>query len=601
MDLPLSLQPRGPRNRGLQSIAEFIQRINAEPGGFRELNEDDLRQSLATAEPDDQGADDDVDMLEEGSEPEEAALKEVNLLAARDELQQNILTAQGTALLTLDFISLLLSKEIPSQNAATISTELHNMVGAGVLGATVLWAPTPLTRSRVPEDKMMAIGKRLIEINKAADTALSAAERLRKEIILETKYWAEVLAVSEKGWSAFRLPQEPHTMGVKYGFSNAAPDFRAHSVAPMRRAEDGTVRLECGRLGGDSKRLRVTITRNATVVGQSSLPLPLPEDAPLEDRVREARDTIFAQELWHELNREGRNLLSNNVRLEKSAVTYAADSATTIAFQLVPSDRGDSRSVQNPGSEDDIAETINLGSPPPYSLLLPVITYYQHEKTIQRCMDFLSVLSRVLRSAGLDTSLVITEPPITPPAGFDLAITPDSRLRIIAKPSSLFGTRFLVYPLPSARAPDAPNPLIRWFPSASPEIRTPGGFADGFYDGTKKLFWYLLNAVPRALTLHYAPITKELRSGAGMTDREPTNWVIHFTGKALVDDDVELLGVRFDFPLDYATGYPELHVAGDFSEGGKPVHMEWSWTPASSLEGGGENLENIVRQVLSRG
>ncbi|KAK3335425.1 subunit 17 of mediator complex-domain-containing protein [Cercophora scortea] len=650
MESPLTLQPRPPRNRGPQTVAEFIQRINAEPGGFRRLHEADLHAPEAVA-----ADDDDIDMVDI-VDPDSAPTKSKDIVAARHELLGNIMAARQSAMLSLDFISLLLSKENPVQAAATLTPHLRTMVGIGTLGATTLEGPTTLTQTRIPDNKMITIGKRLIDGNKAADTALSAAKRLQKEITLETKYWAEVLAVSEKGWSTFRLPQEPNTMGVKFGFSSAAPEFKAKSVAPMRRAEDGAVRLEHGRMSSEPTRLQVRITQNGQVVGSSSLPQALPDDAPLEDHVKEARDTIFAYELWHELNREGRTLLGHDVRLEKSVIAYRADPTRTLIFRLVSlgDDQEDPSDPQEPGPEDDDAESINLtlhlllanahrqnelkrskqsapnaskGPPPPYSLLLPIVTYYRHENTLKECTTLLSSYARVLRSAGLNTSFTVTEAPISQPptalpsealisnllhpseVQFDLTITPDSRVRVLARPSSAYGTRFLVFLLPSLRA-GARNPLSLSFPPASQDAQTRTAAniiiaADSFYDNTKELFWYLQNAVPRALALHFAPLIQELKAASTARGQDPTNWIIDFSGKGLVDDDTERFGVRFEFVLDDGeTRSPELRVSGDYRDAsaqgrGVVVHRDWRWSVASGENGG--SLEEIVRHVLFNG
>ncbi len=202
----------------------------------------------------------------------------------------------------LEFVSLLPSKENPVQASTTLSAHLRQLVGIGTLGATALAAPA---HNRLPDHKMMAVGRKLQDINSSADKTLAAAIRLQQEIKEETKYWAEVLAVSENGWPTFHHPQIPHTMGVKFGFANAAAEFGANSTAPMLRGDDGSVVLECAKACAQPKRLQVTIYEGDTIAGKSSLPKPAPSDAPLEARVKEARDTIFAVELWHELNREG--------------------------------------------------------------------------------------------------------------------------------------------------------------------------------------------------------------------------------------------------------------------------------------------------------
>ena len=629
---PLSLLPGPPPTRGPQTVAEFIQRINAEPGGFRSLNEHDLRRRIEASR---HKADEDVDM-EDAEEPDESAAKTKEIIAARQELLRNIDIAHRTATTTLDLISLLLSKEMPVQATSTLNPELRNIVGIGTLGATTLDHPTDLAKSRGSDNKLVSIGMRLQAVNKAADVLDAASKRLEEEIQLETTYWNQVRATSERGWSVFRHPDEPQNMAVKFGFSNAAPEFKANSIVPMRRAADGSVVLDHGPMTGVPKRLQVTIEQDGEVVGQSALYAPSPDD------VKEARDTVFAQELWHELNREGRTLLSRNVRLRKDAVAYVEDTNRTISFSLVT--LPDEAAYQTPWPCDAEADRINYtlhlllinahrqdesrrsdhsvagankGPSPPHPLLLPLITDREHERTVQRCIAFLGALCRVLRSAGLGASFTMTEPAITgdstealaallmnPPAvEFDLALTASARLRIATRPSLSFGTRFQVYLI----GEDDENPLVRTYPPAThPDPARLGGGSgnpgsDLFYDGTHKLFQYLCGAVPRALTWHFKPLLPAFEADArAASEAVPTKWIVDEFSKALADDN-DSYGVRFECVLngeqDDAT--PELHVASGFiRDGPEPFHSEWVWSVTSSPPGPETSLEATVKRVL---
>lgn len=644
MDSPLNLQPRPPNSRGPQTIADFIRRVNAEPGGFRALNEEEVRRNVIAER---NGLHhEDVEMVTDQEADDDS--KKPDIIAAR----HNIIMSLGQAIQIssnfLDFISLLLSREIPTQAAVSISPWLRSQVPIGSIGATQLDAPTPLTQSRVADNKLITIGKRLVALNEAADTALAAANRLRQEINSETKYWQEVLTVSQKGWSTARLPQEPHDMGVKFGFSNAAPMFKNNSVAPLKRAEDGSVRLEYGRMGSKSERLQATLLHNGEVVGRSSLSRPLPDDAPLDDRVKEARNTIFAQELWHEINREGRTLHGHHVRLEQSAVTCALDPNRTISFELVGLDDQDHSRAPLPGDLDAETASITLhlllsnahrqnqlkrsertaanamrGPPPPYNLLLPIITYYRHEKTLEDCTTFLAAFCGALRSAGIQSSFSMTEsinkgsPTASPSEAlmktllhpsevqFDLTITPASRVRILAKPTPVFGTRFSIYLL---------HPQSNHLTSSFPPNQT-----DSVYENIKELVRYLSNAGPRALTMYYYPLVQEMRNSgnkgnSGETPIPPasntTTWIIHPDDLGLVDDDTETFGVRFAFASNYTRGdevgdaakEPELRVTGDYMEDGKRVQHEWKWTASglAATQGGG-SLDEIVKHILANG
>ena len=626
----LSLQPGPPPNRGPQSIAEFIRRVNAEPGGFRALNQDELRKQIEKKR-----AGGDVEMAD-AEEADDGATKTNELLAAREELLLNINKAQKTAATTLDFISLLLSKEAPVQAAVTLNPELRNMVSIGTLGATAFSAPTALTQSRVPDNKMVAIGMRLQAVTKAADSLESAARRLEQEINLETAYWNEVRAASERGWSVFRHPDEPHTMGVKFGFSNAAPDFKASSIAPLRRAEDGSVFLEHGRMTGVSKRLQVTITQDGKIVGQSRLPRPL------EDDVKEARDTIFAQELWHELNREGRNLLAQNVCLRKDAVVYTEEEANrTIFFRLVTLDDDENTSESESRPRDAEAERINStlhlllinahrqnerrrteqstpgankGVTPPYELLFPITINRRHEKTVQRCIEFLCALCQILRRAGINAAFNMTEPPIAGDSTeslasslfqpsdveFDLTLTPAAALRIIAKSFPEYETRFQVFLLQPAGS-KAENPLRSAYPPPSyPDpAKIASALNDNLYDSTKQLFDHVCHAVPRALARHFKDIVSPPNNQSDNGAKPSPKWVVGAFNRSLVDINSEYgIHLSCEFSEEGGKPVPELCATADFINGSKKSHEEWTWRPQDEDEV--KPLEDVMKYVLGK-
>lgn len=69
------------------------------------------------------------------------------------------------------------------------------------------------------DDKRVAKGWKIQSLNKAVDSILESATRLENEIAKETKYWEQILDVSDAGWSLCRLPYERHTIGVRFGFT----------------------------------------------------------------------------------------------------------------------------------------------------------------------------------------------------------------------------------------------------------------------------------------------------------------------------------------------------------------------------------------------
>ncbi|KAI1092937.1 subunit 17 of mediator complex-domain-containing protein [Rostrohypoxylon terebratum] len=333
---PFSLRPWPTGDKKPKNLSEFITRVNAERGGFRNMTEAKLREEIAAEE----NGQIEVDQSSDGEEEEETDDdKQKNVMAAREEFLRNLESAHQSAMLGLDFVSLLASRnklhepEKQAEAKASLSPALRELVPIGTLGGSKVNAPTA-SEARKQDEIAIATGWRLKGINNMVDSIVAAAEKLEKEMELEAKYWADILAVSENGWAVCALPNEPHTLGVRFGFAESAPEFRNSSIAPLRRNDDGTVRLDLGRIGGGSQRIRITLKKNGEIVDQSPLPRRTPDDAPLQDRVLEARNTAFHQELWYEISREARGLLSSDVYSNSSSITWKQDSETQMIFTL---------------------------------------------------------------------------------------------------------------------------------------------------------------------------------------------------------------------------------------------------------------------------
>lgn len=550
-------------------------------------------------------------------------------------------------MLALDFVSLLLTKEDPNKSMSTLSPTLKSLVGIGTLGADKL-AASNIDEKRLKDNKIVSTGWRFTDINKTADSLLSSASRLQKEIGLETKYWAEVLAVSDKGWSVTRVPRERHTLGVRYGFSEAAPDFKNTSLAPMRRSEDGTVDLDCGRIIGESQRLLVEIEKDGNIVGSSTLPKSLSANAPLEDRVLEARNTIFAQELWHEINREGRLLLSHGVQLEDSAVSYNYGDNSRIIFSLQALEEFNQEdTTQKNSSESTRAESLsavlhllltyahrvnnqrrsqpsmasrNQSTPQqPYFLIRPIIAHLLHEGALEKATRFVSGLTSMLQSAGITTAMFkLTEPPVSPQLTsnttaarsspsealispllglsaplqfqFELTVNPETRLLVRGRTISLFATTtyevLLLPPLPGARVQY--NPLQETYP--------PTESHQGYPELTKVMH-YLRQAIVRVLVDGVAPNVTN--------DDEDSAWSKDISGTLL--EKAGNQGEKLSFEIVHSGGVDEagghgadeLRLVGDWVENRKLHHKEWTWTAYDAVKGlQKENLEQVVRGFL---
>ncbi|KAI5867456.1 subunit 17 of mediator complex-domain-containing protein [Durotheca rogersii] len=514
MASPFSLRPWPIGDKKPKNLGEFIARINTERGGFRNVTEAKLRDEIAAQEnghaearsAEDSADDDDGDDDEDDDE-DSGADKSTNAVAARDEFLRHIEFAHQTAMLSLDFVSLLLSKETPVQAGTTLSSALRDLVGIGTLGASKL-KESNVTDARRQDDLAVAKGWRVMGIDNMVDSIVASAEKLEKEMELETKYWADVLSVSESNWAVCALPQERHTLGVRFGFAESASEFRNSSIAPLRRNGDGTARLDLGRIGGGSQRIRVTVKKNGVIVDQSPLPARLPEDAPLKHRVLEARNTIFHQELWYQLNREARTLLSSNVYSDASCISWKQGPETEMIFtleDLAEPDRAHERlsdvdcsctafytymqfllfqgHQQNYYKRSTIPHVPSSRATPPYAILRALIANAEYFRDYKVMYDFLDDLVATLRRAGVSTaSCTLATQPLGPmlrglptrnakmelnlinylagrlESSFELTITPAARIFIRARivlnvyTGMAFGISLTPFPPPTASA-----------------------------------------------------------------------------------------------------------------------------------------------------
>lgn len=121
-------------------------------------------------------------------------------------------------MLTLDSLSLLLSKQNPTQASATLSKHLRDIVGIGTLGADKL-EDSNITQEKEKDQEEVAQGLTIMEINNTRESAAAATEFLQKEVELEGKYWEEIIGVQKSGWAVCKMTHDKRMLGVRFGFS----------------------------------------------------------------------------------------------------------------------------------------------------------------------------------------------------------------------------------------------------------------------------------------------------------------------------------------------------------------------------------------------
>ncbi|KAI1804765.1 subunit 17 of mediator complex-domain-containing protein [Daldinia bambusicola] len=634
---PFSLRPWPIGDKKPKNLGEFIARISAQSGGFRNVTEAKLREEIAAQE--------DGRVEIEGSsdeeEDEDAEMKSVTV--AREEFLKNIEIAHQSAMLSLDFVSLLLTKQDP-RALSTLSPELRELVGIGTLGASKL-NESNVTEERRQDDIAVATGWRLMGVNNMVDSVVAAAEKLEKEMQLETKYWADVLAVSENDWAVCAMPQEKHTLGVRFGFAESAPEFRNSSIAPLKRNDDGTVHLGLARVGAGSQRIRLTLKKNGVVMDQSPLPGRIPDEAPLQDRVREARNTAFHQELWYELNREARTLLSADIYSDSSSITWKQDSETDLIFTLEDLgevDNANERIInphgpsctayyiyvqfllfqghrQNYYRRTTMAQLPPNRMPPPYAILRAVIANNEYFQDCKAMTQFLDDLVFTLKRAGVSTATCkSTIQPLTTTllqsnltrrnaktelnfinylvgrleSTFELAITPEVkvfvRARVVVVPYIQMHFFISLTPFPQNNNPESnkddttmnegvKNPLADLYPPTD-AIREP-------YSSARDAIYYIQQATIRALAHRLAEATAE------KLGRDDIYWTETVNGPGVVDRDDREARVSLDEDKD---GHLILSLDGRWQEGKSTSRVLSTW----KADRGDEKGDSIAAAVL---
>ncbi|KAF4779723.1 RNA polymerase II mediator complex component SRB4 [Colletotrichum scovillei] len=635
-----SLHPVPTGDRKPKSLGEFIARVQAERG-FRNVTEESLKEEVENKK---NGVgevkEEDTTMAEgedEDEEPPDAG-------AARMEVLRNIDTAQNAALMTLDFISLLLSKESPAQAGVTLSQQLRDWTGIGTLGIAKREDNEEQKQrdaEKAKDNRDVSLGWALLDIEKTKESADKAATHLSKEVEREAKYWGEVLSVHQAGWSMCRLPAERHTLGVRFGFSEASPEFRNSSLAPLRRGDDGSALLQHGRVGSGCQRLAITVSRSGEPSGRLAVGASVPDSALLPDRVLEARNTIFAQELWHELHREAHSLASYGVRADNNSINFNPSSGPSLTLELETLE--DSAATVGASPDNVLAEATHLGlhillshahrlnelqrlrpTPPhqrrnqtqnQYHLLRPIIAKILYDRSVEQVTSSAGDLTRVLRQAGVEAaSFTLNTPPfptaelkntsggasnrpnasqaltnmLTSPADFqiELTLTPTSRLQIRGRTFllPLTTTQFQLQLLPNVAAATAGSePSNGEQPPAPPPNTLQSSYPPSRdpYPDIASVQLYITNAAAHALT-DYAmslipPPQQPANPSTPPSEPTPAEWIKSVRGTAIRDIDTETREIRFDILNSGPDNRPTLQIGAAWRAGDKPLLQRWSW------------------------
>lgn len=401
----------------------------------------------------------------------------------------------------------------------------------------------------------------------------------------------------------------------------------------MRRGDDGSVELDLGRLGGISEGLVVTYQRHGQVVGRSVPRRRSGGDPSLESRVLEARNTIFSQELWHELTREARTLAAYDVRLEGSRLTCKVDPASTITVELLPlascppaeGDLVDNGTAEAISASLHILlsyahrynELIRTRPIPPhvprsrgqqtYALLRPIIARMKSLLSVRACTQHVGSLAQALRAAGFASSFILRTPQV-------LSTTePDAAAAANEPPAAQTLVRNMLQPLeftvefdmlPGAsltiRGRTILFPVTTTFyhvflpPSPSLLQGLSAPYPDGYPD-LRGLFDYLYTTVARTLPRHFLA---DLDKAPGAE-----RWTQSVVGTSIRDVETETLEVHFS--VRQQGPRTALVLTSTVAVDRAPHQRRWQWVSSDGDdmdEDGSERrpLAEVVAEVMAK-
>jgi mediator of RNA polymerase II transcription subunit 17, fungi type len=132
----------------------------------------------------------------------------------------------------VDLISLVLSAD---PNKRTLASFSHNFRTEGLsqgvpFGSFGMSKENHVHHVRMPAEaqvlqeyeqrqELVSKGARMVALDTATDDILKAAKKLEREVRRETKYWQEIVSISDKGWPIQRVRQNARNVpfAVRYG------------------------------------------------------------------------------------------------------------------------------------------------------------------------------------------------------------------------------------------------------------------------------------------------------------------------------------------------------------------------------------------------
>lgn len=444
-DVASVLRPWSFEKHDQPSIRALLDRVNRERGHFRDINTSALQEEVATegaltlSDSDDGYSDERA----ESATPDDTAAtarittRREDLYRVKQEMLEKVSYAHNEIMMALDFASLLASKDSPA-GRQTMSQFLKENVPPGTLGSD-LWKSSPPDPVQEAQNLRLAQAVRTDALKKSADTILAAAKSLESSVQAEVNYWNQINTITTKGWNLYRLPGSQNRLGVRFGFTESAPRFSQAGTAPLEVSKHGEIMLPPS-VNSRSRFMRTSIYREGVITGQykPSIVFDL-EPGSLESSIREARDSVFDEELFYEMERESRSLLAYGVRAFENTLSIPLDEGEDVRvhFELIARSTVLDSGELSSGTDSAFARSLlcvaglllcrahqqsyhrRTQSPPPladrasdrplFHIVRPVMAYLSLNSTMSLLNARLNEIENLLELAGLNVTTALLQ------------------------------------------------------------------------------------------------------------------------------------------------------------------------------------------------
>ncbi|KAK6518477.1 RNA polymerase II mediator complex subunit [Arthrobotrys conoides] len=420
----------------ITSLSSLIPRIQSERGPFKNVTEDSLNEEIAAAEklPDHDATHEDDQTPLPATADDQPNPRET-LALRKQELIKLIEHAQFDAMSALDFVSLLLSSVRPTHAEASMSRHLRDSISSGTLGSDSI-RKKDSTQSEKADSETISKGWRSESLVQSASSLFNAASRLTQESEREQMYWEDVLDVKREGWAICRVPREPQSLGVRFGFSEAGADEKYRGLGVLRKGTDGAITMQDllghGTLARGSVRVRVS--RDGQLTGTSEPFEDVIHTSGITSMIQNSRNYAYEHELFLEIAREARTLANLGFRNVDEAVTFELGTNSTVIIDMMSN--ADIPAAETTSDQDnELAQglstalrlllshahrqnlkkrrlppsllTQRLIANPPLNLLRPIVSHLRHKSNTDEFKTSASNLIGYAKSAGLSAHLTL--------------------------------------------------------------------------------------------------------------------------------------------------------------------------------------------------